>query len=149
MARGRGTVNILFANGRFRAVLVAAALVAGCESFGAGPVPSGAATVAMVNATSVPVAIHVNGVWVGTYPAWSEQRAIPVFGRGGPPWDVQFRTPDDLVVGGLDVGGPEAGGSSSEWSSTCGRFVTWWGEPPDHIPALDPAGPRPPEPPCH
>jgi hypothetical protein len=148
MTRRRGPAGIVLSIGRFRAVLLAAALVAGCESFGGGAVPSGAATIGMVNATSGPVAIYVNGVWVGTYPAWSEERAIPVFGRGGPPWNVQFRTPGDLVVGGLEIGGIDDGGSSSDWQSTCGRFVTWSGEQPADVPALDPAAPRPPDPPC-
>jgi hypothetical protein len=148
MARGRGPAGIDLSIGRFRAVLLAAALLAGCEPFGGGAVPSGAAMIGMVNATSVPVAMHVNGIWVGTYPAWSEQPAIPLFGRGGPPWDVQFRTADDHVVGNLEVGGPDDGGSSSDWQSTCGRFVTWSGERPADVPALDPAAHRPAEPPC-
>jgi len=131
------------------AAAIASLVLAACGSFGGGPVPSGAAVIGMVNATSMPVAMHVNGAWVGTYPAWSEQRAIPVFGPGGPPWNVEFRDQDGFVIGSVVVDGPATDESaSSGWTSSCGQFTAWWGPVPDTLPVLDPEAGRPPPPPC-
>ena len=125
---------------------LALVLIAGCGS----AVPSGAATVGMVNATSVPIAVHVNGAWIGTYPAWSETDRIVVIGNGGPPWRVEFRTPDAFTAGEIVVpgSGTPAGRSGSSWRSTCGEFVAWWGDRPPDAPSIGPDAVRPPNPPC-
>lgn len=122
-------------------------LIGACTSL-VGPVPSGSATVGFVNATSIPVAVHVNGTWVGTFPAWSERREIVVSGHGGPPWHVEFLGRDNLdtsVLADLEV--DENAGSFGAWSSTCGQFVAWYGAVPDDLPRLDPDV-RPANPPC-
>ena len=49
---------------RLAALVVAAIVAAGCLLQ-----PAGGASVRLENATTVPVAIHVDGAWVGTYPA--------------------------------------------------------------------------------
>ena len=122
------------------ALLVAAAISA-CGS--AGP----AETIGMVNATTIPVAVHVNGTWVGTFPAWSEQREIVVTGHGGPPWHIEFFGPDGEVMGNLDAS-PDNEGNGTGWWSRCGQFVAWFRTVPNDIPPLDPAKMRPANPPC-
>jgi hypothetical protein len=133
-----------------RAVLAAALLTGGCTSL-VGPVPSDGASIGMVNATTVPVAVHVNGTWVGTFPAWSEARQIVINGHGGPPWDVRFETTvgqDTLILAEFEVTPGMADGSFGSWSSSCGQFVAWFGSPPNDIPPLDPDAMRPANPPC-
>ena len=124
-----------------------ALLASACSSL-VGPVPSGGATIGMVNATTIPVALHVNGTWVGTFPAMSEQREIVVVGHGGPPWRVEFFDPDGERMGDLDVSPNDSGGNGTGWSTRCGQFVAWFRTPPNDIPPLDPAKMRPANPPC-
>lgn len=124
-----------------------ALLVSACTSL-VGPVPSGGAMVGMVNATTIPVAVHVNGTWVGTFPAWTEARQIVVSGHGGPPWHVEFLSPDGQSLASVDASPSDRGGNSSGWSSTCGQLVAWFGVVPDDLPPLDPAVMRPANPPC-
>ncbi len=109
--------------------------------------PSGAVGIGLVNATSVPVALHVNDAWVGTYPAWSEQREIPIFGNGGPPWRVTFRGPEGFPVASLDLDAA-TDSAISEWRSDCGVLVTWSGSLPPDLPTIDPAATPPPIGPC-
>jgi len=128
--------------GTAAALMLLAAVLIGCGT--AGP----AATIGMVNATTIPVAVHVNGTWVGTFPRWSEQREIVVAGNGGPPWKVEFFGPDGEVLGDLEVSPNDAGGNGTGWSSSCGQFVAWFRTVPNDIPTLDPARMRPASPPC-
>jgi hypothetical protein len=121
--------------------LLAGVLLAACGA--AGP----SATVGMVNATTIPVAVHVNGAWVGTFPAWSEQREIVVTGHGGPPWHIEFFGPDAEAMGDLDAS-PKNEGNSTGWWTSCGQFVAWFRTPPMDIPPLDPAKMQPASPPC-
>lgn len=124
------------------ALTALAAVLSGCGA--AGP----AATIGMVNATTIPVAVHVNGAWVGTFPAWSERREIVVTGHGGPPWRVEFFGPDGERMGDLDASLDESGGNGTGWSSTCGQFVAWFRTVPNDLPPLDPAVMHPASPPC-
>lgn len=130
---------------RLAALALAGVLTAAsCGTFGAPPTPPDGG-VAMSNATSLPIAVHVNGEWVGTYPSWTEAAGIPV-ARGEPPWRVSFLTPDDELVASLVA---EPGGAmSARWITRCGTLVAWFGERPADAPAIDPAAPRPPGPPC-
>jgi hypothetical protein len=125
--------------------IVVALAVSACGGFGGGPaVPEGGA--AMSNATSLPVAVEVNGAWVGTYPAWTEVAGIPIE-RGAPPWRVMFLTPDGDPMTSIVVDADRSG-MSGRWITRCGTLVVWFGERPGDALEIDPAAPRPPGPPC-
>ena len=128
------------------AAVLAAALAAGCGF--AAPPPDGPG-LHIANATSVPVAVHVNGEWVGTYPAWAESGPVPLIAREAP-LRVQLLLSDGTAVGGLHLESPEGppAGSSSRWISSCGTLVAWVGDRPGDAPTIDPAAPHPPGPPC-
>ena len=126
---------------RFAGAFLLAGVLSACGS--AGP----AATIGMVNATTIPVAVHVNGTWVGTFAAWTEHREIVVSGHGGPPWRVEFFDPGGEQMGDLDVS-PTNEGNGTGWSSSCGQFVAWFRTPPNDLPPLDPALMQPASPPC-
>ena len=130
--------------GAAAALVLLAAVLSGCGA--AGPTE----TIGMVNATTIPVAVHVNGTWVGTFPAWSEHREIVIGGHGGPPWKVEFFGPDGEVMGDLDISTNVTGdsGNGTGWSSSCGQFAAWFRTVPNDIPPLDPGKMRPASPPC-
>ena len=142
MARGRGPAGILLAGGRFRSVLLVAALVAGCDSFGGQPVPPDAERIRMVNATTTPVMVTVNRAWIGTYPSWSSRDDLAVFGNGGPPWRVQFQTPGGQVLGNLTID-PSSGSQVSgfTYEGPCGAFGASWGMPQPDLPSIEVAPP--------
>jgi hypothetical protein len=124
--------------------LVVALAAAGCGGFGGGPaVPEGGA--AMSNATSLPIAVEVNGDWVGTYPAWTEAAGIAIE-RGDPPWRVSFLTPDGATA--VSISARPGQSTSGRWITKCGTLVVWFGDRPGDALEIDPAAPRPPGPPC-
>jgi hypothetical protein len=49
------------------------------------------------NDTTSPVAVYVNGGWVGTYEA-GKTVDVPIRGHGGPPFDVEVRSPSGMVL---------------------------------------------------
>jgi hypothetical protein len=121
-------------------------LVAACAP---RPLPTGPNVVGIANGTSVPVAMHVDGAWVGTYPAWAESAAAIPLLPGGPEIRVEFRTPDDELVAGMVVDPDAPSGTSARWITSCGTLVVWHGPRTADAPAIDPAAARPPGPPCH
>lgn len=122
--------------------LLVAAMLGACGS--AGP----AATIGMVNATTIPVAVHVNGAWVGTFAPMTEHREIKVSGHGGPPWRIEFFGPDGEQMGDFDASLDDSGGNGTGWSTRCGQFVAWFRTVPNDLPPLDPELMRPANPPC-
>ena len=128
--RRRGLAAVLFA--------VVATISASCGWTGGGAIPPDAERIGMVNATTAPVAVLVNGAWVGTYPAWSQQLELPIHGHGGPPWNVEFQGPNGLRIGVLHVDkNNEHPSSGFEYSSPCGEFHAWWGFTPGDLPMVD------------
>ena len=69
------------------ALLLYAMTLAGCALPMGGEV-----RVHIENQTDAPVAVYVNGGWVGTYPAGTATSA-PVAGHGGPPYTVAAEIP--------------------------------------------------------
>jgi hypothetical protein len=113
------------------------------------PLPTGPNVIGIANGTSVPVAMHVDGAWVGTYPAWAESAAAIPLLPGGPAIRVEFRTPDDEFVAGMVVDPDAPSGTSARWITSCGTLVVWHGPRTADAPVIDPAAARPPGPPCH
>jgi hypothetical protein len=62
-------------------LLLCAMALAGCAF------PTGDVRVHIENGTDAPVAVYVNGGWVGTYPGGTTTSA-PIAGHGGPPYTV-------------------------------------------------------------
>ncbi len=116
----------------------------GCGSFGGPAVPADAERINIVNSTTAPIEVRVNGTWIGTYPAWSQQLELPIHGNGGPPWDIEFLGPGGLRFGVLhvtaDSGNPV---SSVAYASPCGEFVAWWGAAPGDVPVIEGMTPPP------
>ncbi len=82
-------------------LLVALALV-GCVS------PLGnEVRVHIENQTAGPVAVYVNGGWVGTYPAGATTSA-PLGGHGGPPYTIVSEDPRGAVLTTTEVAGNDA-----------------------------------------
>lgn len=87
-----------------RAALVAVALavsvaIAGCLS-------APAAHARLQNGTDVPLAVHVNGGWVGTYPAGATVE-VPIR-DGGAPYRIEARSGTGAVLSALDVTADDA-----------------------------------------
>jgi len=105
------------------AALVAAAAVAAC-----GVAPAGGPTVRLDNGTTVPIAIHVNDRWVGTYPAGAVVD-VPVPVQGGD-YLIEARTPSSASLVSLLGTSSRVEGASdgrlpmSSWADVgCGRVV--------------------------
>ena len=80
------------------------------------------------NETDAPVAVYVNGGWVGTYPAGASTSA-PINGHGGPPYTVVSEDARGMVLTTLQVASSDAasiaaGSTTMETSTTvgCGRI---------------------------
>ncbi len=77
------------------AVLVAASMaVASCQG-------APAAHVVLENRTDIPLAVHVNGGWVGTYPAGATVE-VPIR-DGSPPYRIEARSGSGAVLSALDA----------------------------------------------
>lgn len=74
--------------------MVAVVVVVGCQD-----PPSGHAVVE--NATSIPLAVHVNGTWVGTYPAGATAE-VPIRGGSGP-FRLEARSDSGATLSALDI----------------------------------------------
>ena len=135
---------------RLLVVLAATVALAGCGSFGGGGVPENAAVIHIVNATSFPVQMQVNGAPRNTIPPWTPVQEMPIFGPDGPPWRLDFFGPHGQQVAALEVDGPARPneGSSSSQSSSCGTFMVWWGAVPGGVQVVVPEAAPPPPPPC-
>ena len=127
--------------------IVVAVLGSGC-GWAASPVPEDAERIGMVNATTTPVAVTVNGSWIGTYPGWSHVE-LPIHGHGGPPWTIAFETPhgDEIAELTIDDTG-EHSSSRTSHSSPCGEFHAWRGAVPDDVPIIEGTTPPPVNPTC-
>jgi hypothetical protein len=78
--------------GHWRAgLLLGAMTLVGCVF------PTGDVRVHIENGTDAPVAVYVNGGWVGTYPAGTTTSA-PIAGHGGPPYTVVSEGPGGAVL---------------------------------------------------
>jgi hypothetical protein len=75
------------------ALLAALALV-GCQD-----APSGHAVIE--NATDIPLAVHVNGTWVGTYPAGATAEVPIRIGAG--PFRLEARSDSGATLSALEV----------------------------------------------
>jgi hypothetical protein len=76
-----------------------AALVAACQSR-----PATHAT--LENATDIPLAVHVNDAWVGTYGAGATV-VVPI-PDGGAPYRIEARSASGAVLSSLDVTADDA-----------------------------------------
>jgi len=100
------------------------AAVAGCSfTGGIGP------TAYLENGTDVPIAVYVNGGWVGTYPPGT-RTDVPIGGHGGPPYAIEVRTPSGVVLTQLGVSPADIanGGSVGAGASMpCGEVQLTYG----------------------
>lgn len=85
-------------------VVVVAGLVAAACLPTAAP---GEPRIHLENASDDPVGLYVNGGWVGTYQPGATI-AVPLFGRGGPPFDIEVRTITNEVLLDLPVTADDA-----------------------------------------
>lgn len=69
---------------------------------GCGLLPGSGSAVHFDNQTNTPLAVHVKGVWVGTY-APGASADVPMSGQGAPPYSVTIHTPSGNVLLGFDV----------------------------------------------
>ncbi len=92
---------------RAGAPLLLALALAGCVS------PLGnEVRVHIDNQTAGPVAVYVNGGWVGTYPPGATTSA-PIGGHGGPPYTVVSEDPRGAVLTSTQVAGNDAASVAS------------------------------------
>jgi len=84
------------------ALLLCALTLAGC----ALPM-GGELRVHIENQTDAPVAVYVNGGWVGTYPPGTETSA-PIAGHGGPPYTVAAEDPGGALLTSVVVSANDA-----------------------------------------
>lgn len=75
------------------AVLAASVAIAGCQA-------EPAAHVMLENDTDIPLAVHVNGGWLGTYPAGAVAE-VPI--RLAPPYRIEARSDSGAVLSALEV----------------------------------------------
>ena len=95
------------------AVVATGLLVIGC-----GLLPRSGPAVRFDNLTNTPMAVHVKGVWVGTY-APGASADVPLGGQGAPPYNVTVHAPSGSVLIGFEVttatidAAAEGGGSAA------------------------------------
>ena len=93
---------------QWRAVLLVCAMtLAGCALPMGGEV-----RVHIENQTDEPVAVYVNGGWVGTYPAATATSA-PIGGHGGPPYTVAAEDLDGALLTSVVVSANDASSIAS------------------------------------
>ena len=64
------------------------------------------------NGTDAPVAVYVNGGWVGTYPAGARTSA-PIAGHGGPPYTVVSEDQRGMVLTTTQIASSDAASIAS------------------------------------
>ena len=97
--------------------LVAAviATVAACST------PASGRAVRLENATTVPVAVHLNDAWVGTYPAGATVD-VPI-GQSAIPVVIEARSPSGAVLASLTATESDIDpGGVGEWVLPCGAI---------------------------
>jgi hypothetical protein len=124
---------------RLAAAGAAALLVAACSVL-----PISGERVGLGNRTNIPVAVHVNGAWVGTY-APGALTDVAIGGHGGPPYVVEVRSPTGSLLAGITISAADAeaaaAGEMSMGSSAglpCGAIHLSYGGAPE-MPQSDPA----------
>jgi len=124
---------------RLAATSVVALLLAACSLL---PVP--AERIGLGNLTTTPVAVHVNGAWVGTY-APGALTEVAIGGHGGPPYVVEVRSPTGGLLAGITITTEDAqaaaAGEMSMGSTAglpCGAIHLQYGSPAE-MPQADPA----------
>ena len=105
------------------ALLLGALAVVGC-----GLLPGSGTVVRLDNLTNEPAAVEVNGAWVGTY-APQTSTAIPLQGRGAPPYVVTVRKANGTELISLDVTADDvnaatdgSGGTAAMAELACGTI---------------------------
>jgi hypothetical protein len=116
---------------------LAAAAVVGLAAAACGGGGAEAVELGLVNRTGVPVGIYANGAWIGTYPVDAEASAIPIRGRGGPPWTIEVRDAAGITLGAFEVDG--SAGAGTRFDTPCGTIWTWAGDRDDLDIDEDPA----------
>jgi hypothetical protein len=117
------------------AVVASGLLVVGC-----GLLPSSGPAVHVDNQTNTPMAVHVNGAWVGTY-APGASSDVPMGGQGAAPYKFSVHSPSgnslmDFVVTADDITRATEGGISIGTTGLpCGEVRMAIG------PILEPPGP--------
>jgi hypothetical protein len=100
--------------------------------------------VGLGNRTDIPVAVHVNGAWVGTY-APGALTEVAIGGHGGPPYVVEVRSPTGNLLASITISAQEAqeaaAGEMSMGTTAglpCGAIHLTYGSPAE-MPQADPA----------
>ena len=90
--------------------------------------------IGMDNGTDIPIQLHVNGAWVGTYAPGATADA-PLGGHGGPSYAIQLLSPSGAVLGSWDVTAEEMelideDGEGISWdvAAPCGSIHLWIGD---------------------
>lgn len=127
------------------AAAVLALTIAACDAI---PSSTPAPVVHLQNQTDIPVAIHVNDAWVGTYPAGaSTEVTIPVQERE---YRIEARSPSGTTL--ITLLGPASMVNAAQaqeqvfdaWEDVpCGRIALSVGTPPDRPAPEAPTGPCP------
>jgi hypothetical protein len=138
-------------------VVLLASLLAACRPGSASApddaarVPADELTLGIQNGTSLDVALVVNGLLVGVYPASSGEE-ITAAQLPALPWDIEARTQAGRILAELTVregdvwsrqnadGGTESNGVGVRVDLSCGRLDIWSG-PPMIGPAPGPGSP--------
>jgi hypothetical protein len=92
------------------------AMVAACGAPGSG------SAVRLENATTVPVAVHLNDAWVGTYPAGAIVD-VPI-GQAALPIVIEARSPSGAVLASLTASESDIADARGvgEWVLPCGAI---------------------------
>jgi hypothetical protein len=106
--------------------------------------PASGDRIGLGNRTNIPVAVHVNGAWVGTY-APGAFTDVAIGGHGGPPYVVEVRSPTGGLLAGITISAQEAhdgaAGNMTMGSTavlSCGAINLSYGSPAE-MPQVDPA----------
>jgi hypothetical protein len=120
------------------ALSVIALAVATCSGPTATPSPTPAPTqpllptVSVANGTTIPVAITINGVQVGTVPPGTTEDPISAT-MPARPWTVEARLPSGRVLATLTVSAQDYisnnSGKAVREDLACGRLDLWSGPP--------------------
>lgn len=108
--------------------------------------------IALENRTDTPVAVHVNGGWVGTYPAGAVVN-VPIRGHGGPPFRIEARSPSGAILSELTLSAQDAREVAEGRSSMSGGGAVpcgWieWSYGTKVLEGREPVAPQDPTGPC-
>ena len=106
-----------------------------------GLIPGTGPTVHLDNVTNTPLAVHVQGGWVGTYAPGSSVD-VRLAGHGDPPYMVTVHSPSgqillqmEVTAEDLKMAADHRGGSSGSSEGECGTITLSVGQPQDAPPA--------------